>query len=87
MPAKESKPVRKGPPGSPPEGHLFKRQKIANSVSISGPVLDEDELIGLEWDGEDYSCAYDTLFTILFDIWVQDSKVSSGNWLQNDNQL
>ena len=87
MSAKESKPVRKGPPGSLPKGHPFKRQKIAKSMSLSVPVLDEDGPIGLEWDGEDYSCAYDTLFTILFDIWVQDSKVSSGNWLQNDNQL
>ena len=75
MPAKGSQPVRRGPPGSPPEGRPSKRQKTVKSVPPSGPVFDEDGPIGLEWDGEDYSCAYDTLFTILYDIWVQDPKI------------
>jgi len=26
--------------------------------------------IGIKWDGENYSCAYDALFTILFDMWM-----------------
>ena len=75
VPAKGSKPVRREPPGSPPEDCPSKRQKTAKSVPQSGPVSEEDRPIGLEWDGEDYSCTYDTLFIILYDIWVQDLKV------------
>jgi hypothetical protein len=28
------------------------------------------EPCGLRWDGDNYSCAYDALFTILFSIWT-----------------
>jgi hypothetical protein len=71
VPAKESKPVRKGSSGSPPEAHPSKRQKTGMSLPQSGPVFDEDGPVGLEWDGEDYSCAYDILFTTLYDIWTR----------------
>ena len=30
---------------------------------------------GLIWDGENYSCAYDALFTVLFEIWSSNPKV------------
>ena len=68
VPAKGSKPVRKGSPSSLPEAHPSKRQKTSMSLPQSGPVFDEDGPVGLEWDGEDYSCAYDILFTTLYDI-------------------
>jgi len=29
---------------------------------------------GLIWDGDDYSCAYDALLTILYEIWSTDTK-------------
>jgi len=29
---------------------------------------------GLIWDGNNYSCAYDALFTILYEIWSTDTK-------------
>ena len=29
---------------------------------------------GTQWDGDNYSCAYDALFTILFNIWATKSK-------------
>jgi hypothetical protein len=29
---------------------------------------------GLIWDGDNYSCAYDALLTILYDIWSTDTK-------------
>jgi len=29
---------------------------------------------GLVWDGDNYSCAYDALFTILYEIWSTDTK-------------
>ena len=31
--------------------------------------------IGLIWDGDNYSCAYDALFTILYEIWSSDHKL------------
>ena len=37
---------------------------------INLDVQNQDAPIGLIWDSEDYSCAYDALFTILGDIWV-----------------
>ena len=30
---------------------------------------------GLIWNGDNYSCAYDALFTILYEIWSIDTKV------------
>ncbi|KAF8222351.1 hypothetical protein L208DRAFT_1524316, partial [Tricholoma matsutake] len=33
-----------------------------------------DSPAGLIWDSENYSCAYDALFSILCDIWIQDPK-------------
>ena len=29
---------------------------------------------GMEWDGENHSCAYDALFTILYNIWISKPK-------------
>jgi len=38
-------------------------------------TFDEDNTPpGTQWDGENYSCAYDALFTILFNIWVSKPK-------------
>jgi len=68
MPAKGSKLVRRESPGSPPKAYPSKRQKTGISLPQSGPVFDEDGPVGLEWDGEDYSCVYDILFTTLYDI-------------------
>src|SRR3954453_16078682 len=56
VPAKGSKPIRRGPPDSLPESQPSKRQKPAKSVPQPGPVFDEDGPICLEWDGEDYIC-------------------------------
>ena len=30
---------------------------------------------GLIWDGDNYSCVYDALFTVLYEIWSTDTKV------------
>ena len=87
VPAKGSKPVRRGSPGSPPEAHPSKRQKTGMSLPQSGPVFDKDGPVGLEWDGEDYSCAYDTLFTILYDIWIQKPKIWTRRLRSIDNEF
>ena len=35
---------------------------------------EEDTPPGTQWDGNNYSCAYDALFTILFNIWTVKPK-------------
>jgi hypothetical protein len=85
IPAKGSKPITRGPPSSPSEGRPSKRQKTAKPLPQSGPVFDEDGPTGIEWDGEDYSCSYDTLFTILFDIWAQNPKLWTRRLRSIDN--
>ena len=30
---------------------------------------------GLVWDGANHSCAYDALFTVLYDIWSNDTNI------------
>jgi hypothetical protein len=42
-------------------------QMIITSDNSSSPA-------GLIWDGDNYSCAYDALLTILYDIWSTDTK-------------
>jgi hypothetical protein len=38
-------------------------------------TFDEDDApSGTQWDGENYSCAYNALFTILFSLWVSKPK-------------
>jgi hypothetical protein len=45
----------------------IKKQKLTN--------FDEDETPpGTQWDRNNYSCAYDALFTILFNIWATKLK-------------
>jgi hypothetical protein len=37
--------------------------------------FDEDDTPpGTQWDGNNYSCAYNALFTILFNIWATKPK-------------
>ena len=35
---------------------------------------EDDTPPGTQWDGNNYGCAYDALFTILFNIWTANSK-------------
>src|SRR5258705_7083022 len=37
-------------------------------------ISNESSPSGLVWDGDNYSCAYDALFTILYEIWSTDTK-------------
>jgi len=48
-----------------------KRQKT-EVVDVSD--IEDQEPQGLIWDGQNYSCAYDSLMTILFSIWSNDTK-------------
>ena len=49
-----------------------KKAKIYKPLSIMPSPL------GLTWDGENYSCGYDSLLVILFDIWKDNPQVWSG---------
>lgn len=54
-----------------------KRQHLIDQ-SISAD--DTDEPVGFIWDSENWSCAYDSLFTILCDIWTQNHIVWSARF-------
>src|SRR6202047_4550466 len=47
-----------------------KKTKAAQMIISSN----ESSPSGLVWDGDNYSCAYDALFTILYEIWSTDTK-------------
>jgi hypothetical protein len=61
---------------------LVKKQKtVANDLmEMTGPV-------GLQWDGENYSCAYDSLFSILYDIWKDDPRSWSAKFNRINNRF
>ena len=57
----------------------------AENMSESNKKIKADQIVivtnepsspsGLVWDGANYSCAYDALFTVLYDIWSNDTNV------------
>jgi hypothetical protein len=56
---------------------IKKDDKISSMSQVSNKrpntnldIQNQDAPIGLIWDSDDYSCAYDAVFTILGDIWV-----------------
>ena len=50
---------------------VLKKTKTAQIVTASN---DSSSPSGLIWDGDNYSCAYDALLTILYEIWSTDTK-------------
>ncbi len=42
--------------------------------------------VGISWDGNNYSCAYDSLLVILYDIWVQNPIVWSTHFRSLGNR-
>jgi hypothetical protein len=60
-----------------------KKQKTSNTVTGNLPSP-----LGLVWDQYDYSCSYDSLFVVLYNIWIMDPD----NWSEefdsiNDDHL
>ena len=83
--AKGSMPVKSG-----------KKRKFeeVNNLSVSAKKKKTAQIIitsndsspsGLIWDGDNYSCAYDALFTVLYKMWVTDTKVWT-KWFKEINQ-
>ncbi|KIM73593.1 hypothetical protein PILCRDRAFT_80959, partial [Piloderma croceum F 1598] len=56
-----------------------KKQKMTNFEEDNTPP-------GTQWDGNNYSCAYDALFTILFNIWATKLKKMEEKKFQESNQ-
>src|ERR1700734_3307241 len=54
--------------------NLSASAKKSKSAQIIIASKDSSSPSGLIWDGENYSCAYDALITILYDIWSTDTK-------------
>src|ERR1700691_6188605 len=50
---------------------VLKKTKAAQMIVVSNNPSSPD---GLIWDGDNYSCAYDALLTILYEIWSTDTK-------------
>jgi len=72
--AKGSVPVKSGKKRKLEESENLsastKKTKAAQMIIFSN----ESSPSGLVWDGDNYSCAYDALFTILYEIWSTDTK-------------
>ena len=49
-----------------------KKHKISQ-IMVSSP--DPSSPVGLRWDGQNYSCAYDAFFVVLYDIWSSDPRL------------
>ena len=59
---------------------ITKRRK---EIQIAIATNDSCSPSGLVWDGDNYSCAYDALFAILFNIWTTKPK----KWEKNISRV
>ncbi len=57
--------------------NLVVNKKIKSSLPSD---LNSNCPIGLEWDSQNWSCAYDSLFVILYDIWKQNPDEWTNNF-------
>src|ERR1700723_3482107 len=57
------------------EENFSKSTKKTKTAQIIMASTDSSSPSGLIWNGENYSCAYDALFTILFEIWSSDTRL------------
>jgi len=64
------------------DNQVAKKHKTVsnNLVEPVGPV-------GFQWDGENYSCAYDFLFSIFYDIWKDDPRSWSTKFKRINNRF
>ena len=57
---------------------LTASQPPVKKVRVSQPLSIVSSPLGLTWDKDNYSCGYDALLVILFDIWRDNPKIWSG---------
>jgi hypothetical protein len=55
----------------------LKKQSPATNIPRMEATQDDSALRGLIWDSESYSCAYDSLFTVLYNIWTDAPQLWS----------
>jgi len=60
-----------------------KRRKLTDHMH----PLNVQQPVGLIWDGQNYSCAYDSMFTILYSIWIQDPEVWTKRFEETSQML
>jgi len=80
VPAKGS--VKKCKHNKIEETELHKAKKSKPALH---PVIGSQGPCGMLWDSINFSCAYDSLFTILHSIWSNDPR-HWNNFFQNANQ-
>lgn len=51
---------------------ILPAQKKRKTVATTNEVIASTSPLGIEWDAVDYSCAYDALFGILYNIWLSN---------------
>jgi len=54
------------------EVDFIEKSSLATKMPRMESTCQGTALRGLTWDSKDYSCAYDSLFTILYNIWTAD---------------
>jgi hypothetical protein len=59
---------------------ITETQGLAVKMARRESTHDSSVPLGLIWDSKDYSCAYDSLFTILYNIWTEAPTVWSGRF-------
>ena len=52
--------------------------KQRQEIQIAIAANNSSSPSGLVWDGDNHSCAYDVLFTVLYKIWSTNVKEDSG---------
>jgi len=75
VPAKGSKAVKHK--SDEVDDNLIVNKKTKNSLSSD---LNSNSPIGLEWNNQNWGCAYDSLFVILYDIWKQNPDEWTNNF-------
>ena len=84
VPAKGSSPVKKH---KLPDNDVSPAKKSKTTGPSSGPSSEMHAPLGLQWDGQNYSCSYDSLFTILFNIWQDDPLTWTGIFRNINSRL
>lgn len=73
-PCPESNKKRKNPDGSLNETEVARKKK-SKATGLSAAAIGIALPMGLIWDAVNYSCGYDTMFTILANIWFEDTDL------------
>jgi hypothetical protein len=72
--AKGSVPVKSSKRKPEDEGlNPSDKKHKTSQIMVSSP--DPSSPVGLRWDGQNYSCAYDAFFVVLYEIWSSDPRL------------